>query len=68
MISNTAGKKYFGFPGQPEPPNYNQHRQMAPLSTKYQSSFWWQVSTTEPDASSRRQEQRLENVNNTSLV
>lgn len=51
-----------------EPPNFNQRSQMASLSPKYQSSFQWQVSTTEPDASSRHHNQWLENVNNTSDV
>lgn len=41
---------------------------MASLSTRYQSSFQWQLSTTEPDASSRRHKQWLENVNGTPLV
>jgi len=51
-----------------KPPNYNQHIQTAPPSPRYQSSFQWRVSATEPAASSGRHEQRLENVNNTSLV
>lgn len=67
-VISTLQVKYFGSPGQPKPANYNQHSQMASLSRKYQSSFQWQVSTTKPDASSRRHKQRLENVNTTSLV
>lgn len=39
VITNTAGKKYLGSRGQPEPPNYNQRCQMASLSGKHQSSF-----------------------------